>query len=124
MVLLNSKKCCLCSLDVPQMLLSAHLAQDHITHPMTQGTQIRRGSSGRDNMLQVTPVEPFYELSARPSISTSMDTSPQASRLQQLPLHELRAGTVLCVEEGVWEVGGSQGKGGVHTGKNLQKRKS
>lgn len=81
---------------------------------MTQGTQIRRGSSGRDNMLQVTPVEPFYELSARPSISTSMDTSPQASRLQQLPLH---------VEEGVWEVGGSQRKGGVHTGKNLQKRK-
>jgi hypothetical protein len=36
MVLLNSKKCSLCSLDVPQMLLSAHLTQDHITHPMTE----------------------------------------------------------------------------------------
>lgn len=70
MVLLNSKKCCLCSLDVPQMLLSAHLAQDHITHPMTQGTQIRRGSAGLDNMLYVTPVEPLYKYSFGPSIFT------------------------------------------------------
>lgn len=51
MVLLNSKKCCLCSLDVPQMLLSAHLAPDHITHPVTQGTQIRRGSPRLDNLI-------------------------------------------------------------------------
>lgn len=61
MVLLNSEKRCLCSLDGPQMLLSAHSAQDHITHPMKQGTQIRRGSTGLNNTLSVTPVEPFDE---------------------------------------------------------------
>lgn len=61
MVLLNSEKCCLCALDGPQMLQSAHSARDHITRPMTQGTQIRRGSTGLHNTPCVTPVEPFDE---------------------------------------------------------------
>ena len=61
MVPLNSEKRCLRALDGPQMLLSAHSARDHITHPMTQGTQIRRGSTGLNTTLYVTPVALFDE---------------------------------------------------------------
>lgn len=39
MVLENSKKCCLCSLDKPQMLLSAQSAEDHTTQAVAQSAQ-------------------------------------------------------------------------------------
>lgn len=40
MVLVNSKKCCLCSLlDKPQMLLSAHSAEDHTIQAVAHSAQ-------------------------------------------------------------------------------------
>ena len=58
---LSSEERCLRSPDGPQTLLSARSPRDHVTHPMTQGTQIRRGSTGLNTTLYVTPVAPFDE---------------------------------------------------------------
>lgn len=115
MVLLNSEKRCLCSLDGPQMLLSAHSAQDHITHPMKQGTQIRRGSTGLNNTLSVTPVEPFDE---HASDSTGRLQAPSIC----LCLHGWRYKRLSAMEKRVWKVKEPQGKGVVPPGKNSWRR--
>lgn len=60
MVLVNSKKYCLCSLDAPQMLLSAHSAQDHITRAMARPPECeeaalpghcKKGHTHRDTLI-------------------------------------------------------------------------
>lgn len=66
MVPLNSEKRCLRTLDGPQMLLSAHSARDHITHSVTQGTQVRRGGAGLNTTLYVTPGAPLGEHASTP----------------------------------------------------------
>lgn len=103
MVLLNSEKCCLCALDGPQMLQSAHSARDHITRPMTQGTQIRRGSTGLHNTLCVTPVEPFNE---HASDSTGWLQVPSIC----LCLRGWWQKRLSAMEKRVWEVKGPQGE--------------
>lgn len=59
MVLVNSKKCCLCSLlDKPQMLLSAHSAEDHTIQAVAHSAQYHitlhrpRHNHLRDNTLR------------------------------------------------------------------------
>lgn len=91
-------------LDGPQMLLSAHSARDHITHSVTQGTQVRRGGAGLNTTLYVTPGAPLGEHASRPTRSTPRDDY----RFLYLPLSARaggRKGTAL------WREGSGTPKG-------------
>lgn len=99
MVLLNSKKCCLCSLDMPQMLLSAHSAQDHITHPVTQGTQIRRGCTSLRNLMAHSTKASIPVLF---NFHQKRHNTRWARGSSYLPLHRLEVRRVQHYEEGGW----------------------